>query len=52
MAGVEPGSAGTSPPVIHDVFIKSKGKVTTIRGGWHEGALLEEGGLAQGQCGP
>lgn len=54
MAGMEPGSAGTSPPVTHDVFIKSKGKITTIHGGWCEEALLGRGGqsLAQGQCGP
>lgn len=25
--GMEPGSAGTSPPVTRDVFIKSKGSV-------------------------
>lgn len=30
-AGAEPGSARTSPPVTHDVFIKSKENVMTIR---------------------
>lgn len=36
-AGTGPGSAGTSPPVTHDVFIKSEDSVITIRGGRQEG---------------
>lgn len=47
MTGVNPGSAGTSPPVIQDVFIKNEGNVITsrvdVRRG-HECALLGWGG--------
>ena len=51
-AGMKPGPAGTSSPVTRDVFIKSKGKVITIQGGWQEGVCVGPFGGGRGEPGP
>ena len=51
-AGTKPVPVGTSPPVTHDVFIKSKGKLITIQGGRLEGWCEGPFWVGRGEPGP